>query len=352
MGKFIREEIERLKPYDVIPADGMVKLDANENPYDLPLSVKEHVLQEIVKISFNRYPDPYAVALRKKIAENLSVTPEMLCVGNGSDELLFYVSIAFAGNTGSFVVPVPSFAMYSFIPEIMGCGITEIPLKEEYQLDADAIIRDSGNTEHTVILIGFPNNPTGNCYREDDIIRIIENTDRIVVVDEAYYEFSRKTFIGALTEYKNVLILRTFSKAFGLAGLRVGYCIGNEELISALMKVKMPYNVNALSQASAVACLANKEIFSKMIDRIIKERDILIEKMKGIGGITVFPTDSNFILFKTGKSASDVFDKLIENGILIRNVDDGKLLKDCLRVTTGKPEENEKFINALSNILT
>ncbi|MGQ9609497.1 MAG: histidinol-phosphate transaminase [bacterium] len=348
----IRPGIVNLKPYVVNNIPHKIKMDANENPYDIPKHIKEHINKEIIEHNFNRYPDPIATELREALASELEVDANQILIGNGSDELISYIISAFGGNGSAVIFPTPTFSIYEISAKLWETKTIKIPLSEGFDLKPDKFIASMNSISRSIVFISFPNNPTGNCFSEQAIAEIVENgKSSIIVLDEAYYEFSRKTFLQLLHLHNNIIILRTFSKAYGLAGLRVGYMVANKEIIDEIMKVKMVYNINSLSQKIALILLKYKNEMSKYINIILQERDKLIDELNKKDGLKVFNTDANFILFRVKTDAQFLFSALLENGILIRNLDEPGLLENCLRVTVGKPDENIAFLSAIDKIL-
>ncbi|MGB9597695.1 MAG: histidinol-phosphate transaminase [Candidatus Poribacteria bacterium] len=346
----IRPELANLKPYKVYDFPHKVKMDANENPYEMPQNIREEIAEEIFRHSFNRYPDPVATDLRKALADEFGTDPDLIVIGNGSDELINYLISAFAGVDAKVIFPVPTFSIYGICSELWGAKVSAIPLDENFDLQTKRIISEMKSSDKSMVFIGYPNNPTGNCFSYQAIMDIINcDANSITVIDEAYAEFSGKTFIPLLNEHKNLVILRTFSKAFGLAGLRVGYMIAGKEIIDQILKVKMVFNINSLSQKIALILLKYKDQMSNLIQEIIKERERLASMLDRINWIKRYHSDANFILFRTEYDSEKVFDKLLSKGILVRAFSDKGLLENCLRVTIGKPEEDDLFISALES---
>lgn len=343
----IRNNVQDLTPYQVLDFPCKIRMDANESPYDLSSEIRQLLYQEIAQMSFNRYPDSDGKRLKQGISSLLGIDKEMLILGNGSDELILYLLMTIRCN--SVLYPVPTFLMYGILGQIVGVTPKEVLLTKGFELNEDGVLQ-LANQEvlPPIIFLSYPNNPTGNCFSEEKIIKIIENTSGLVVVDEAYYEFSKKTFLPLLSKYKNLAILRTFSK-IGLAGLRVGYLIGHPELIYQLSKVRLPYNLNSFSQVAANILVQNIKPFEDQIEQILQERRNLYLQLKCIDAITVYPSDANFILFKTKNK--EIFDYLVENDILIRKFSNNGLLKDCFRVTIGTRDENEIFISMIKEEL-
>ncbi len=334
--KLAKPNIHSLKPYEAKEIPCKVKLDANESPYCIDITPDKKVLQRL-----NRYPDPEAKELKKTISKNLKINIENILLGNGSDELIYYLIIAFGGPV---LYPVPTFSMYGIISQALGEKNIRIPLNKDFDLDIDKMLTAIKKYNPKLIFLSSPNNPTGNCFSAESILKIIEASKGIVVVDEAYQPFSsEKGFLPLLKDYKNLAILRTLSK-IGFASLRVGFLIADEGLINEVNKVRLPFNLNSVSQAMAMEAFKNKDVIESQIKNITSERERLFEELSKINNVSPYPSEANFILFRT-KNADIVFEKLIKNGVLVRNL--SSAVKDSLRVTVGTPEENNFFIKAL-----
>jgi len=364
--KFTRPDLADLRPYEVKDVPYRIKMDANENPFDLPKEIKELLAAELLKHPLNRYPDPTASELRTKLSEQLRVNIEQIVTGNGSDELISYLITAFGRDNARVVFPTPTFSMYEILARIAGVEVRSTSLTEDFDISVDNLIEQLNPGGTNLVFFSYPNNPTGNCFDRQGIIDILERDDTIVIVDEAYYEFSGKTFLPILNQYPNLVILRTFSKAYGLAGLRVGYMIAHPDIVSEVHKVRLPYNLNSFSQKVALKLLEHSHQATDQISIILKERERIFQKLSQLDSIQPFPTDANFVLFRTednpltpvaefaknsGKGdAEDLFEHLLTKGILIRNLNRPGLLRNCLRVTVGTPEENNAFLSCIKTI--
>ncbi|MBU0477274.1 histidinol-phosphate transaminase [bacterium] len=344
----LRENIKKLKPYSAEKVDCKVKLDANENPFDFPMELKEIILKDLFKHPFNRYPDPDASEIKELLSKEINRNKNRIAVGNGSDELIQSLTLAF-GNRGNLFF-YPSFSMYGIISTVCNTKTKVINLDKKFDIDIDTTLRCIERDQPSLIFIGYPNNPTGNCFSKDKIISIIKSSSGLVVMDEAYSEFSKKTFLPLINKYDNLVILRTFSKAYGLAGCRIGYMIASEKVMQQVNKVKLPFNLNSISQRIGIIALKHKKKCNEAIKIIISERSRLLREMQKNSMLYTFPTEANFILFRPKISSETVFKKLLTSGILIRNVADDRLLKNCLRVTVGKPSENDAFLRVIEKI--
>lgn len=342
--KLARPNIRSLKPYEAKEIPCKVKLDANESPYTLPAEKIFH--KKNFFSTLNRYPDPEAKELKKTISRNLMIKPDNILLGNGSDELIYYLITTFGGPV---VYPTPTFSMYGIISQALGEKGIGIPLDKDFDLETDKMLAAARKYQPKLIFLSSPNNPTGNCFSADRVLKIIDSSlaarhPSLVIVDEAYQPFSSdRGFLPLLKDYKNLAILRTLSK-IGFASLRVGFLIADEGLINEVNKVRLPFNLNSVSQAMALEAFKNKDVIESQIKNITSERERLFEELSKINNVLPYPSEANFILFKT-KNADIVFQKLIKNGVLVRNL--SSAVKDSLRVTVGTPEENNFFIKAL-----
>ncbi|MBI5847067.1 MAG: histidinol-phosphate transaminase [Nitrospirae bacterium] len=338
--KLVKKEVASLRAYQAKEIPCRIKLDANESPYGF-----EGALKAVGTILTNRYPDPEAKALKAVLAKDLGVRPQNLLQGNGSDELIYYLIATFGGPV---LYPVPTFSMYGIIGQALGEKKKEIPLDQDFDIDLDRMVAALRKEKPKIVFLSSPNNPTGNCFSSEKILKIIDESKGLVVVDEAYQPFaSDKGFVPLLRDYKNLVIMRTLSK-IGLAALRFGFIVADEEIIDEVNKVRLPFNVNALSQAVAVEALKKKKALKAAIRGIAAERDRMITAMESIRGVTPFPSEANFILFRV-KEPLKIYGRLLEDGILVRNISDA--VAGCLRVTVGTPKENVLFLRALEKVV-
>lgn len=337
--KLVKKEVSSLKAYNAKEIPCRIKLDANESPYGFAYAV------HITGIRTNRYPDPEAKALKQLIAKDLRVETGNILFGNGSDELIYYLITTFGGPVS---YPVPTFSMYGIIGQALGEEKVEIPLDKDFDLDTDIFLTAVRKEKPKLIFLSSPNNPTGNCFSTDRILKVLEASKGIVVVDEAYQPFSSETgMLPLLKDYRNLVILRTLSK-IGLAALRLGFMIADPGIIGEVNKVRLPFNLNAFSQAVATAALKRKREFRASIKTIVSERGRLLEEMERIAAVTPFPSEANFILLRVD-DPDRVYASLLRKGILVRNLNDA--VKGCLRVTVGNPKENTAFLKALEKIV-
>jgi histidinol-phosphate aminotransferase len=345
--KLVRPNIRSLSAYETKEIPCRVKLDANESPYGFKESLKA-----IADVETNRYPDPEAKALKKLISRYVGVKPDCLLQGNGSDELIYYLITTFGGPV---LYPTPTFSMYGIISQAIGEKRIEIPLDREFDLDLEMIVKAIKKQKPKLIFLSSPNNPTGNCFSSEKILKIIDSASSLVtrhsslvVVDEAYQPFSsKKGFLPLLNDYNNLLIMRTLSK-IGLAGLRVGFLIADREIINEVNKVRLPFNLNSLSQAIAADVLKDGKTLRARINAIVSEREKLSSEMEKIRGVRPYPSEANFILFRVNDS-DRIYKRLLQKGVLVRNMK--SVIDGCLRVTVGTTEENRIFLNAMKKVV-
>jgi len=334
-----KKKIQELRAYDPGLFKGKYKLDANENSYELPKNIISQIIKKLINVPINRYPDPNCSSLKKAMAKRLKVKPENIVFGNGSDELLFYLMLAYLEPGDTIVVPEPTFAMYEIIAQSVGARTIKSKLTSDSDIDAEDILKKVKKHKAKFVFLAYPNNPTGKCFSDEQLLKLIDNTDCFVVMDEAYYEFSQRTYLPLISAYDNVIVMRTFSKAFSMAGLRLGYMISNCEVISVMNKIRLPYNINSLSQAIAELALKHEKTTQKSIDKIICERERVQKELKGF---YEFPeSDANFIYikFKNAAKAKKAFEKA---GVSIRMFASG-----YARITIGTPEENNAVLKIL-----
>ena len=346
----VRPEIMSLSAYHVPDPDGLIKLDAMENPYAWPAEMTGEWLELLRGVQVNRYPDPAARALTGRLREAMEVPDGMgIMLGNGSDEIIQILAMALARPGASLLAPEPGFVMYRMIATFCGMDYVGVPLSEDFSLDMTALRAAIETHRPALIFLAYPNNPTGNLFAEDDICEIIERAPGVVVVDEAYHAFAQASFMPRLGEYDNLLVMRTVSK-LGLAGLRLGLLAGRGAWLREFDKVRLPYNINELTQVSAEFALRHLDVFERQTAELRQARDGLLVALSTMEGIEAYPSAANFILFRVPDGrAEEVFAGIRERGVLIKNMG-AKTgpLKDCLRVTVGRPEENEAFLRALA----
>jgi histidinol-phosphate aminotransferase len=333
----LRKNIRDLKPYscarDEFKGEASVYLDANENPYNSP---------------YNRYPDPLQLDLKKHISKLKKVPVDNIFLGNGSDEPIDLLFRAFCEPREDNVVAIePTYGMYKVCAEVNDVDYRKVLLDESFDIEAYKLL-DSANSRTKIIWLCSPNNPTGNSLNREEVLKTLKWFRGIVVVDEAYIDFSRQeSYTSYLKEYPNLVILQTMSKAWGSAAIRLGMAYASKEIVQVLNKIKYPYNVNILTQKQAVETLKNEEQIREWVQVIFAERDKLIRSLAGISAVKrIYPTDANFVLVKVN-DANFIYRDLVRNGIIVRNRHNVTLCDDCLRITVGTPRENEILISEL-----
>jgi len=349
---WIRPEIRALNAYHVADASGLTKLDAMENPYTLE-ELTGHWPEVLAAAEINRYPDPSALVLREKLSRVMGVPEGTATVlGNGSDELIQMLAMVVSGEDRCIMSFDPGFVMYKMIAEFVGMQYVGVPLDEHFELDMAATRAAIKKHQPAIIFIAYPNNPTANLFAEADIEEILSIAPGLVVVDEAYHPFAQSSFMPKLIEYEQLLVMRTVSK-MGLAGLRLGMLAGSPALIQEVDKVRLPYNINVLTQQAACAALEHVAVLDGQAASIRNEREVMLKALSAIDTVEAFPSRANFILFRLlGHDAGAVFNQIREQGVLIKNMNvQTGALKNCLRVTIGKPEENAAFLSALTKAL-
>ncbi|MEE9494753.1 MAG: histidinol-phosphate transaminase [Gammaproteobacteria bacterium] len=349
----IKAQIRALSSYHVPNPDNMVKLDAMENPYRWPDELVDKWLEVLQRTEINRYPDPSARQLEVALRSAMQIPDNMaVLLGNGSDELIQMLVMAVAEPGRVVLAPEPTFVMYRMIARVLGMTFTGVPLRDDFSLDTDAMLAAIKQHDPALIFLAYPNNPTGNLFSDADIVRILEQSNGLVILDEAYAPFTDASFMSRLGEYDNLLVLRTVSK-MGLAGLRLGFLVGPAHWLNEIDKTRLPYNINALTQDTALFAMDHIEVLMAQAQHIRNDRSVLLDELRTLSAVMVYPSEANFILFRLPKNQGQaVFDALKEKGILIKNLSAaGAALSDCLRVTVGTAGENRAFIHALKDIL-
>jgi histidinol-phosphate aminotransferase len=346
----IKDEVLAHKAYPIEYTIPPVKLDANENPLTIPEPLRAEFLARLNGIALNRYPEAGSPELVRRFAGNFDVAAEQVIIGNGSDELIQILCSAVARPGAEVMIPTPTFAMFSITPVNSGCRLVEVPLDGEFDLDVAAMSERIESYPPALTFIAWPNNPTGNSFSRDRVEAIVEKSPGIVVVDEAYHNFYGQTFLPLLSKYDNLVILRTLSKV-GFAAARVGMLVGNARLVHELNKVRLPYNLNSLSQAAAAFYLDYESVFLKQAEDIRLWRGELYSALGKISGVHPRRSDANFIFFSCDFDSDRIYAKLLESGVLVKNFNIQGKIKNFMRVTVGTPEENGVFVKELKEIL-
>jgi histidinol-phosphate aminotransferase len=338
--------------YHVPAAGEMMKLDAMESPYGLPDSLKTEWLSCFESIDVNRYPDPDSADLKVAIRNCFSVPEQCgLMLGNGSDELIQIIAMLVGGANRTFLAPIPTFSMYQQISIATATQFAGVPLSQDFSIDDEKLFQAIEKHNPACIFFAYPNNPTGNCFDAEVINQALEIAPGLVVVDEAYFAFCQKSFLAEINSHANLLVLRTMSKS-GLAGLRLGMMFGNPLWMQEMEKLRLPYNVNCLTQTGVRFYLRHHDLLQDHARKIRDDRDQVLQKLRRIQGVEVFPSEANFLLFRVSQDADRVYEGLLEKGILIKNLNQhSSWLRNCLRVTIGAEHENDAFLGALQVIM-
>lgn len=347
----LRADLVDLEPYRAPQVQAPVRLNTNESPYPLPEGFIPRLAEAIAMIPFNRYPDREATALRAGLAEQTGHPAEGVWAANGSNEVILHLCQAYGGAGRTALIFDPTYGLHSVIPRVVGMTVRSEQLGEGFRLGADAAQEACDRFRPAVSFLCSPNNPTGNVQHPDAVEALCESTSGLVIVDEAYGEFGGRSARGLMERYANLAIVRTFSKAFALAGARLGYCLADPGVVEDLTRVRLPYHLSALTQATGLVALQFARQARGILDRVRAQRDHLLSGLTALDGVEAFPSDANFVMFRTALPAPELWEALLDRGVLVRDVSSGPGLQGCLRVTAGTPEEVDSFLRALSNVL-
>jgi histidinol-phosphate aminotransferase len=343
----VRADVRAMRAYAVAKAGGLIKLDANENPFPLPEVLRERVAAAIAEVAVNRYPDGPADETRAALRKAYAIADGAgIVLGTGSDELIQMITTAVAQPGATVLVPEPTFVMYRIYAQLAHLRLVGVPLRADFSLDVEAMLAAIANERPALVWLASPNNPTGTQFYAGSIEKVIHAAPGLVVVDEAYAAFAESSFLPRVLEFANLVVLRTLSK-IGMAGLRLGYAVGHPAWIGEFDKVRAPYNLNSLTQAAAGVLLANLPAFDQQAAAIRAERARLVAALKAKAGVTAFATQANFVLARVPHAAR-WHTALRDAGILVKNVHGWHpLLDNCLRISVGTPDENDALFAAL-----
>lgn len=351
--QWVRPEIRALQAYHVPPATGMIKLDAMENPYRWPDEMLDAWQVKLRDAEINRYPDPQAAIVKEGLRREMGVPAgQDILLGNGSDEIIQMLALLVMGRGRCVLAAEPGFVMYRMIATVTGLDYIGVPLDANFDLDADAMLSAIKQHQPSLIFLALPNNPTGNVFSVDRVRAVIEAAEGLVILDEAYTAFTDADHLSFIEDYDNVLVMRTLSKV-GLAGLRLGLLIGAADWLVEIEKVRLPYNINVLTQLSAEFALENFQVMRQQTALIRAERERLTSELRGINGLQVWPSEANFVLVRTPAGrAQEVFEFLKQRNLLVKCLDGTHLqLHDCLRLTVGEPADCDLLLAALRDAL-
>ncbi|MEI6757346.1 MAG: histidinol-phosphate transaminase [Chlorobium sp.] len=343
--------LERIATYQVEGGQqAEVKLNQNESPFDVPMWLKEEIIGEFIREPWNRYPDILPYRGMKAYAGFLGISPDSVMMSNGSNEMLYTIFLAVLGSGRKVLIPDPSFSLYEKIALLLQSQIVSVPMHSSLDFDTDAILRAARDENVDFIVLSTPNNPTGKSLSLDEVRLIASSTDAIVLVDEAYIEFSRQhSALELIDELPNLVVLRTMSKALALAGIRIGFAIANPLLMAELAKPKIPFASGRLAEITLMHVLANYSLVSDAVSFILREREKLYRELLAIDGVEPFLSDTNFLVIRV-RDAGTVFRALSSEGILVRNVSGYHLMENCLRFNVGLIEENQRLITKLRSL--
>jgi histidinol-phosphate aminotransferase len=346
----IKPEVRGLSAYTLKHFDADVKLDQNENPYELPIDLKREVVERVLRRPWGRYPEFVPKAIIHTLAKFTGWQEDGILVGNGSNELIQASLAVTLGPGRRLAVPQPTFTLYKLIATTLQADVEEVFLDaERLTFDVDKLLEAARTAD--VVAVCTPNNPTGNLLEREALVALLNNAKGLVLVDEAYHEFSGQTAFSLLADHRNLVVLRTFSKAMAMAGLRFGYMMTHPEIAREVYKSKLPYNVNIFTLTAAELVIDKRALLNQGISDLVRERDRVFVELQKRPAIRAFPSKANFILMKTAKPARQLFDSLYSQGVLVRDVSLYPLLDRCLRISIGTREENDRFLTALDQAL-
>ena len=330
--------------------DADVKLDQNENPYEMPAELKREIVDRVLRRPWARYPEFVPASVIRTLSKFTGWPEDGILVGNGSNELIQASLNVTLGPGRRLAVPQPTFTLYKLMATTLQAQVHSVFLDaDQLTFDVDRLVEASRTAD--VVVICSPNNPTGGLLEREALITVLNTARGIVLLDEAYHEFSGQSALGLLRKHRNLVVLRTFSKAMAMAGLRFGYLMAHAEIAREIYKAKLPYNVNFFTLAAAEVAIENRAVFDRGISALIGERDRVFRQLQRRRNVRVFPSQANFILIRTAKPARELFEQLYGRGVLVRDVSAYPLLERCLRVSIGTPEENDRFLRALDDII-
>jgi len=349
----IKPRVRELKAYTLSPDRASVKINQNENPWDLPEAVKQETLRRMSARAWSRYPDFVPASLHEKLAAFAGWRADGVVAGNGSNELIQATLMVTVGEGRRVLISEPTFALYRQVATVLGGEVLSVPLNEELRFDSQALREAIVRDEPDVIILCSPNNPTGCRVETEELESLLDSTGGIVVIDEAYFEFSGQTVAPLLERHANLAVFRTFSKAMALAALRVGYLLAAPELAREVSKAVLPYNLNAFSQTAAeVAVEFYESELAPTVRRIVGERERLYEALRRVPGLAPVPSHANFMVVRSSIGPKRVFRELLARDILVRDVSGYPMLEDYFRLSVGTPAENDRLLAALGEVFS
>jgi histidinol-phosphate aminotransferase len=350
--RHVKPAVRAIAPYTLAAREAPVKINQNENPWDMPRGIKQRILDQALARSWSRYPTFDPKDLLEKLAGFAGWRPDGILAGNGSNELIEALLLVTVGEGTPVVIPEPTFTLYALLSKVLGGHVTRVRLRDDLSYDVDRIAAARRERNAGVTILCSPNNPTGGIVTPAEVERLCEDGDGLVVVDEAYHEFTGSTFVPLLHRHANLIVLRTFSKAMGMAGLRVGYLMAQPALVREIDKGRLPYNLNFFSEMAAMAAIDGYAELRPRVERLRLLRDALLDALGRMPGVKAFPSEANFILIELAEAdPKAVFESLYRRGVLVRDVTSYPMLSRCLRVSVGSEEENDAFLRALGTAL-
>lgn len=356
--RIARSEVLKIPPYeapfvDIKERQRIAKLDLNENLLLPKRLMRRLLLRACQDVDSRFYPSPYGTLAAEAISDFLGLDKSLIFVGNGADDVLNSIARTFIGKGSKVVIVEPTFSVYANLARMYGGRELPVNLQSDFSLDVDSVMRECGRGA-VLLFICSPNNPTGNQFDSEDLEKIIRSFDGIVILDEAYGEFSEYSTVGWTRDFDNLIVLKTFSKAFGMAGIRLGCFVSNRSIVTCVKRAAPPFNVNAVAEQLVKLVLENWKYLKRYAERVMKERDWLLSRLAGIEGVTPYPSETNFILFKIarhGLLSSTAAEALEKRGVLVKDFGSNPLLKNCIRVTVGPRNMNERFLNVLREVM-
>jgi histidinol-phosphate aminotransferase len=343
----VKSQVLEAPAYKLDAYEADIKLNQNENPFDFPEELKEEAFRRFRQRQWSRYPDFIPDFLRCRLGEFVGWPMEGVVVGNGSNELLQATLMILVKSRTRVAIPFPTFTVYRLISNILGAEVVDIAVNPDMSYNVEQLISKSQESGANALIVNNPNNPTGSAISEQGLQRILEEYSGYVLLDEAYFEFCGHSGLGLLEKYPKLIITRTFSKAMGMAGLRVGYLLAHPDLAEQISKAKLPYNINQFSLTAAEVALENVDLFRAAIQNVLKEKKRMARELGKLPGFRVYPSEANFFLVESPVAPRTLFDELYEQGILIRDVSSYPMLSKCIRISVGTREENDRLLSAL-----
>jgi len=346
----LKPEVLKAAPYTLRHFEAKIKINQNENPYEMPAPIKASVEKVMARKLWSRYPAFFPQELATRLAAFSGWQSDGILVGNGSNELIQALLLVTVEKGKRVVFPQPTFTLYKLMASILGGDCDEVYLTADLRFDVPKLLMAVQGADVTILCT--PNNPTGTALTLDELRQILRSARGLVIVDEAYHEFSRRTAVPLLQEFENLVVLRTFSKAMAMAGLRVGYLLSHPGIVGEIAKAKLPYNLNVFSMVAAEAAVEHFDLLKPQIDLLIEERERVFRRLNEIPMVRAYPSEANFIAFETQRAPGPIFEALYAEGILVRDISRYPMLSQFLRISIGTPAENDAFLEALRRIVT